>query len=82
MLQGSGDGRLVMRCLGRDTVEATEWAMSQACREVWLLPGCSNMWKPYLGVIRQNCSQALNILDRFHIVAKVNKALDDVGCAT
>ena len=39
---------------------------------------CSDMWKPYLGVIRQKCSQALNILDRFHIVAKVNKALDDI----
>jgi transposase len=42
---------------------------------------CSDMWKPYLGVIREKCSQALNILDRFHIVAKVNKALDDVRAA-
>ena len=24
---------------------------------------CSDMWKPYLGVIREKCSQALNILD-------------------
>jgi len=39
---------------------------------------CSDMWKPYLGVIREKCSHALNILDRFHIVAKVNKALDDI----
>jgi transposase len=36
------------------------------------------MWQPYLDVIRQNCSQALHILDRFHIVAKMNKALDEV----
>ena len=42
---------------------------------------CSDMWKPYLGVIREKCSQALNILDRFHIVAKVNKALDDIRAA-
>jgi hypothetical protein len=28
-------------------------------------------------VIRQKCSQALHILDRFHIVAKMNKALDE-----
>ena len=42
---------------------------------------CSDMWKPYLGVIRAKCSQALNILDRFHIVAKVNEALDDVRSA-
>jgi transposase len=39
---------------------------------------CSDMWQPYLKVIRQKCSQALHILDRFHIVAKMNEALDDV----
>jgi len=39
---------------------------------------CSDMWEPYLKVIRQKCSQALHILDRFHIVAKMNKALDEV----
>jgi transposase len=36
------------------------------------------MWQPYLKVIREKCSQALHILDRFHIVAKMNKALDEV----
>jgi len=39
---------------------------------------CSDMWEPYLKVIREKCSEALHILDRFHIVAKMNKALDDV----
>jgi transposase len=39
---------------------------------------CSDMWQPYLRVIREKCSQALHILDRFHIVAKMNEALDDV----
>jgi Transposase len=34
---------------------------------------CSDMWQPYLDVIR-----ALHILDRFHIVAKMNKASDEV----
>jgi transposase len=42
---------------------------------------CSDMWPPYLDVIRQKCSQALHILDRFHIVAKMNKALDEVRAA-
>ena len=42
---------------------------------------CSDMWKPYLDVIREKCSQALHILDRFHIVAKMNKALDEVRAA-
>jgi len=42
---------------------------------------CSDMWEPYLKVLREKCSQALNILDRFHIVAKMNKALDEVRAA-
>jgi transposase len=42
---------------------------------------CSDMWRPYLRVIREKCSQALHILDRFHIVAKMNQALDDVRAA-
>jgi transposase len=42
---------------------------------------CSDMWKPYLRVIREKCSQALHILDRFHIVAKMNDALDEVRAA-
>ena len=39
---------------------------------------CSDMWRPYLEVIARHCPQALNILDRFHMVAKLNKALDEV----
>ncbi len=39
---------------------------------------CSDMWEPYLRVIREKCSEALHILDRFHIVAKMNKALDEI----
>ena len=29
-------------------------------------------------MIARHCPQALNILDRFHMVAKLNKALDEV----
>jgi transposase len=36
------------------------------------------MWEPYLKLIRKNCSDALHILDRSHIVANMNKALDHV----
>jgi transposase len=39
---------------------------------------CSDMWKPYLPVIKERTSCALNILDRLHIVARINKALDEV----
>src|SRR5881628_1547073 len=36
------------------------------------------MRKPYSKLIRENCSEALHILDRFYIVANMNKALDNV----
>jgi transposase len=39
---------------------------------------CSDMWQPYLNVIAKHAPNALNILDRFHLAAKMNKALDEV----
>ena len=39
---------------------------------------CSDMWKAYLKVIKKKTPQALHILDRFHIVAMLNKAVDEV----
>jgi len=39
---------------------------------------CSDMWKPYLKVIRKKIPNSLHILDRFHIVAMLNKAVDEV----
>jgi len=39
---------------------------------------CSDMWKPYLQVIKKKASGAIHILDRFHIMAHMNKAIDKV----
>jgi len=39
---------------------------------------CSDMWKPYLKIIKRNAKNAINILDRYHIVARLNKSLDKV----
>jgi transposase len=39
---------------------------------------CSDMWKPYLKVIRDRASNALHVLDRFHVMAAMNKAIDEV----
>jgi transposase len=39
---------------------------------------CSDMWKPYLKVIARKAVQAVHILDRYHIVARINKAIDEV----
>lgn len=42
---------------------------------------CSDMWKPYLNVIARNAGQAIHILDRFHIMATISKAIDEVRAA-
>lgn len=39
---------------------------------------CSDMWKAYLRVIREEVPDALHVLDRFHIRAKFSDALDKV----
>jgi transposase len=39
---------------------------------------CSDMWKPYLKLIAARATNALNILDRFHIAQKLNEAIDKV----
>ncbi len=42
---------------------------------------CSDMWKPYLKVIAEKATNALNILDRFHVAQKLGEAVDDVRAA-
>ena len=39
---------------------------------------CSDMWQPYLKVIAKKASDAVHVLDRFHIMAKMSKAIDEV----
>lgn len=39
---------------------------------------CSDMWKPYLRVIAKKAGAAIHVLDRFHIVSHLNKAVDEV----
>ena len=39
---------------------------------------CSDMWRPYLKVIAKKAGNAINILDRFHIMAHLGKAIDEV----
>ena len=38
----------------------------------------SDLWRPYLAVVRKHLSQAVQILDRFHLTALLNKAVDQV----
>jgi len=36
------------------------------------------MWQPYLNVIAEQLKQAVHVLDRFHIMKKMNERLDEV----
>jgi len=39
---------------------------------------CSDMWQPYLNVIAEQLKHAVHVLDRFHIMKKMNEAIDEV----
>ena len=39
---------------------------------------CSDMWKPYLKVIAKKAGQAVHVLDRFHIMSHMSKAIDEI----
>jgi transposase len=39
---------------------------------------CSDMWRPYIKVISKKAVNALHILDRFHIIQHLNRALDKI----
>jgi transposase len=42
---------------------------------------CSDMWRPYLEVLAEKAPQAVHVLDRYHLVARLNKAVDEVRAA-
>lgn len=67
--------------VGQHREEATlrsffEWLGAERTAQLKFV--CSDMWKPYLTVIAEKATKALNVLDRFHIVATMNKAIDEV----
>jgi transposase len=69
---------------GKDRTEETitaffTWFGEQRSNELRFV--CSDMWRPYLKVIALKAKDALNILDRFHIIQKLNDAVDDVRAA-
>lgn len=47
-----------------------------ACANIQFV--CSDMWKAYLKVIAKRLPQAMHVLDKFHIVAHLHKAVDEV----
>ena len=69
--------------VGRDrTTETLEAFFKEfGLRARWLQWVCSDMWRPYLDVLARRAKNAVHVLDRFHIVAKMNKAIDEVRAA-
>ena len=67
--------------VGRERTEATlvgffDMLGKERARTIEFV--ASDMWKPYLNVIGEKLSHALHVLDRFHIVSKLNKAIDEI----
>jgi transposase len=74
-------GRRRLLWVGRDRTKATIETFftkfgKARCRALTFV--CSDMWQNYLDVIKKYAGRALNILDRYHVVAKLNKAIDEV----
>jgi transposase len=46
------------------------------CKQVRFV--CSDMWRAYLTVIKEQLKNAVHVLDRFHIMQKLNKAIDEI----
>ncbi len=53
-----------------------EWFEEERIKKLKFI--CSDMWKAYMNVIAINAGSALHILDRFHIMAHISKAINKV----
>ena len=53
-----------------------DWLGPKRCAQLRFV--CSDMWKPYLSVIAEKAAAAVNVLDRFHIMSRMSKAIDEV----
>lgn len=54
--------------------EGTEGDEKHSKKIKWV---CSDMWKPFLNVIAKTCTNALNILDRFHVKGHLTDAVNE-----
>lgn len=74
------NGRRRLLWVGKERTEATfrsffDWFGDRAQDLEYV---CSDMWRPYLKMIAEKASQAIHVLDRFHIMANMSKAIDNV----
>jgi transposase len=74
-------GKRRLLWIGRDRTARTfriffDWLGPEGCRQLRFV--CSDMWKPYLRVIAEKAPGAVNVLDRFHIMSHMGKAIDEI----
>jgi transposase len=74
-------GRRRLLWIGRDRTAKTfscffDWFGPERCKHLRFI--CSDMWRPYLRIIAEKAPGAINILDRFHIMSHMGKAIDEV----
>lgn len=67
--------------IGQDRKEETlrrffEWFGEKRCQTLEAI--CSDMWKAYINAIREFASHAIHVLDRFHIMSHISKAIDEI----
>jgi len=67
--------------IGKDRTEKTirgffDWFGPTRCSQLQFI--CSDMWKPYLRIISRKAGHATHVLDRFHIMSHMSKAIDKV----
>ena len=67
--------------IGKERKKKTLYAFcdfmgEKRCKDIEFV--CSDMWRAYITVIGERFSNAVHVLDRFHIVGHLNKAVDNV----
>jgi transposase len=77
-----GEGMRRLLAVAEERTEASLRSCLQslgetACKHVRYV--CSDMWKPYLNVIAERLGVAVHVLDRFHVMQKFGKAIDEIG---
>jgi transposase len=66
------------KCTEASLQSCLESLGESVCQKVQYVCVCSDMWKSYLNVIEERLSEAVHVLDRFHVMQQFGKALDEV----
>lgn len=66
------------RCV-KTLLKFFRWLGKERAKEIRFV--CSDMWRPYLKVIAKKIPAAIHVLDRFHVMTHLGKAIDRVRAA-